>query len=154
MTADQDVNNALNGVDGSGAPLPWRPVHVRGRQILSGLAKLLPFAWPNTHSTSTVSALDYVEGTAEQVASRHIDPYGNVVDFFTTWVVDWYWKLDGCPTPLPQARLAQYLALANRLNPWPTGYPGINPTQFPGEQYATYPAWPPVTPVPLDHFLP
>lgn len=167
MPADQDVNAALQGVtqDGNGNPtttsLAWRPVRVRGRQILSGLAKaawgaLTPFAWPNTASPTTTSALDYLEGTAEQVASRFIDPVGNVVNLFTVWVVDWLWKLDGAPSPLSNAKLAEYMQLANQINPWPQGYPGISAAQFPNETIKPYPKWPNTdgTNVDLSTFLP
>jgi hypothetical protein len=144
MTADQDNSAALNGVaqnpDGTPnqTPLDWRWVWTRGRQIPAALNRLLPFNWLiKTKPAST---------------SRWIDPYGNVINFMTTWVVDWLWKLDGCPSPLPQTRLAQYLTLANQLNPWPNSFPGMNKT-FTAEQFADYPAWPPTTPVPLDTFL-
>lgn len=158
MTVDQATNAALNGVtqDAQGnpttVPLGWRWVRVRARQIPSALNKLLPFGWPTKSQPATVSAFDAITGTAEQIASRHIDPYGNVVNFFTTWVVQWYWMLDGCPTPLSQERLSDYLTLANQLNPWPQGFPGISASTFPNEQFATYPAWPNATP--LDAFLP
>lgn len=160
MTADQDNSAALNGVgqnlDGTPnqTPLAWRWVRARGRQIPSALHKLAPFAWPNTAQPASTSAFDAITGGEEQVASRWIDPYGNVVNFFQTWVVDWLWKLDGCPSPLTQTRLAQYLTLANQLNAWPNNYPGITKAQFPGEDFADYPAWPPPTPVALDTFLP
>lgn len=160
MSSDQDISAGLNGVtqDQNGNPtnqaLPWRWVRVRARQIPSALAKLIPFAYPNPQQPASVSAFDAIEGTAEQVASRHIDPYGNVVNFFTVWVVQWYWFLDGCPTPLSQERLHDYLTLANQLNAWPSNYPGISASTFPGEQYTTYPAWPASPVVPLDSFLP
>jgi hypothetical protein len=149
MPADQDTFAAVNGVgqnpDGTpnNVPDPWRWVRVRGRQIRGALAKLGPFAWPNTSQPESVSMFDAVTGTAEQVASRFVDPVGNVVNFFTVWVVQWLWFLDGAPTPLANAKLAEYLQLANQINPWPTGYPGCSPTTFPDEAFATYPAWPP-----------
>lgn len=166
MTADQNLVAGAAGVgqnpDGSpnNVPLTWRNVRVRGRQIIAGLVKtswgaLVPFSWPNPNSPTTTSEYDYMAGTAEQVASRFVDPVGNVVNFFTTWVVDWLWKLDGCPTPLTSQRLAQYLRLANQLNPWPQGYAGINAAQFPGELIKPYPAWPPTSGnTDLNQFLP
>jgi hypothetical protein len=166
MPADQDISAASQGVtqDANGnptqTPLPWRPVRVRGRQIIGGLVKaawgaLTPFAWPNPHSPTTTSEYDYIEGTAEQVASRFVDPVGNVVNFFTVWVVDWLWKLDGAPTPLTNKMLAEYLQLGNQINPWPQGYAGINAAQFPGETIAAYPVWPPASGnVDLAAFLP
>jgi hypothetical protein len=165
--ADQNTFATLTGVtqDGNGNPtntgLAWRPVRVRGRQIISGLVKtawgaLTPFATPNPASPTTTSLIDYTEGIAEQTASRFIDPAGNVVNFFTTWVVDWLWKLDGAPTPLTSAKLAEYLQLANQLNPWPQGFAGMNFTQFPTEPQASYPAFPPAagTNLDLSTFLP
>ncbi len=160
MVADQDIISGLNGVtqDGNGnptqTPLPWRWVRARGRQIPAALHRLIPFAWPNKSQPISVSAFDAITSTAEQVGSRWVDPYGNVVNFMQVWVTDWLWKLDGCPSPLTQARLAQYLTLANQLNQWPTSYPGISRSTFPVEDYATYPAWPPAAPVSLDTFLP
>lgn len=166
MTADQDTAAASNGVtqDGNGNPtktgLPWRPVRVRGRQIISGLVKaawgnLLPFNWPNPASPTSTSEYDYMVGIAEQTASRFIDPCGNVVNLFTVWVVDWLWKLDGAPTPLTNQKLAEYLQLGNQINPWPQGYAGISAAQFPGETIKPYPVWPPATGnVDLSAFLP
>jgi len=161
MTADQANAAALNGVtqDANGnptnQPLSWRWVYVRARQIRATLAKKLPFAWPNANAVGTVSLFDYAEGTAENVATRFVDPVGNVMDFFSTWVVDWLWKLDGCPTPLTNQKLAAYLQLANQINPWPQNYPGISATTFPGETIASYPTWPPASGnVDLTQFLP
>lgn len=160
MPADQDVSAALQGVtqDGNGnpttTPLGWRWVRVRARQIPSALHKLIPFGWTNPQQPASVSAFDALEGTAEQIASRWVDPYGNVINFMQTWVVQWLWLLDGAPTPLSQTHLAEYITLANQLNQWPNSYPGISKTTFPGEDFATYPAWPAVTPVTLDQFLP
>lgn len=158
--ADQDVNAALNGVgqNGDGSPnqtaLGWRWVRARGRQIPAALHRLAPFNWPNRSQPASTSAFDAITGSAEQIASRWVDPYGNVINFMQTWVVDWIWKLDGCPTPLPQHRLAQYITLSNQLNPWPNNYPGCTKAAFPAEDFAAYPAWPPAVPVPLDNFLP
>lgn len=160
MTADQDVSAALQGVtqdansNPTTTPLSWRWVRVRARQIPAALHRLLPFGWTNPAQPASVSAFDALEGAAEQVASRWVDPYGNVINFMQTWVVDWLWKLDGCPTPLSPTRLAQYVTLSNQLNQWPNNYPGISKATFPGEDFATYPAWPPATPVTLDNFLP
>lgn len=153
VTQDGNSNPTTTG-------LAWRPVRVRGRQIVSGLAKaawgaLYPFAFPNPASPTTTSAIDYLEGTAEQVASRFIDPVGNVVNLFTVWVVQWLWLLDGAPTPLVNQKLGEYLQLANQINPWPEGYAGISAAEFPGETIKPYPAWPPVAgDVVLSDFLP
>jgi hypothetical protein len=161
MTADQANAAALNGVqqdpntgNPTTTPLSWRWVYVRARQIRSTLDKL-PFAWPNPNAVGTVSTFDQVQGTAEQVATRFVDPVGNVINFFTVWVTDWLWKLDGAPTPLTNAKLAEYLQLANQINPWPEGYAGINTTTFPGEPVATYATWPSASGnVNLSAFLP
>lgn len=159
MTADQDNFAALNGVgqNPDGTPttvgLGWRWVRARARQIPAALHRLPPFNWPNRAQPATTSVFDAVTATAEQVSSRWVDPYGNVINFFQVWVVDWLWKLDGCPTPLSQARLAQYMKLSNQLNPWPNNYSGITRAQFPGEDFADYPTWPATPPVPLDKFL-
>lgn len=161
MTADQDNFAALNGVgqnpDGtpnSNAPLAWRWVWARGRQIPAALHRLAPFNWPIKTKPASTSVFDAINAGMEQIGSRWIDPYGNVINFMQVWVCQWLWMLDGAPTPLTQKRLAQYVTLANKLNPWPNNYPGIDKTQFTAENFADYPAWPPATPVPLDHFLP
>lgn len=167
MTADQDVSAALQGVtqDSNSNPtttaLTWRPVRVRGRQIISGLVQaawgaLLPFAFPNSASPTTTSAFDYLEGVAEQTASRFVDPVGNVVNLFTVWVVQWLWMLDGAPTPLTNAKLSEYLQLGSQINPWPEGYAGISASEFPNETIKPYPAWPNAdgTNVDLSTFLP
>lgn len=165
--ADQNTFAAIAGVtqDDNGNPtntgLSWRPVRVRARQIVSGLFKtawgaLTPFSYPNESSPTTTSIIDAIEGGMEQIASRFIDPAGNVVNFFTVWVVQWLWLLDGAPTPLTSAKLGEYLKLANQLNPWPEGFVGMDFVKFPNEPQASYPAFPPADGSNLDlsTFLP
>lgn len=141
MTADQDLVSAANGVDGLGAGLPWRVVHARARTILSNLFKLPPFGWPNAKSPSTVSEYDHITATAEQVSWRYVDAYGNVWDQKALQLVQIEWLLDGAPTPLTLAKIAQYRSSADTLRPWPANFPGA----FPGEPTQTYPAFPPAT---------
>lgn len=167
MPADQDVSAAIQGVtqDANGNPtqtgLAWRPMRVRARQVIAGLFKttwgtLTPFGFPNASNPTTTSLIDYIEGGMEQIASRFIDPAGNPVNFFTVWVTDWLWKLDGAPTPLTSQKLGEYLQLANQLNPWPANFVGMDFTKYPAEQQATYPAFPPADGSDLDlsTFLP
>jgi hypothetical protein len=142
MTADQDVWNASNGIDPTtGLGLAWRVVHARSRTILSNLFKLAPFAWPNSASPSTTSEYDAITATAEQVSWRYIDAHGNVWDQKALNLVLIEWLLDGAPTPLTLAKIAQYRSNADQLRPWPTGFPGA----FSGEPQQTYPAFPPAS---------
>lgn len=139
MTADQDVLNAGNGVDGNGVGLAYRQVYVRARTVLSNILKKAPFSSPPSSSPSTTSEYDAITGTAEQVAWRYVDAYGNVWDKKALDLVQIEWLLDGAPTPLTLAKIAKYRANADVLRPWPAGFAGA----FAGEPTQTYPAFPP-----------
>jgi hypothetical protein len=121
MTADQDVNNGLNGIDGTGASLAWRPVYVRARTILGHATKLIPFSRGN--SASTPSAYDYMEGCAEQIAPRYNASDGNVWDFHDKLRVD----IELLIADTDPAKLAAARAAASVLRPWPAGWPGTPP---------------------------
>lgn len=152
MTASQDNSAALAGVtqDGAGnptqTPLPWRPVYVRARTILSNILRKPPFNWPPSGSPSTTSALDYMEGVAEQSAWRYVDADGIVWDQKAWQLVQIEWFKDGAPTPVTPALIAKYRKAADQLRPWPTtdvinggSYGGA----FAGEPTQQYPAYPP-----------
>jgi hypothetical protein len=138
MSADLDVYNQTNGLDGNGVPLSYRSVYVRARTVLSNVFGKIPFSFPKGPPAS-VSEYDQIVGTSEQIAWRFVDSYGNVWDQKAVQLVLIQWWLDGAPTPLSLAKIAQYRANADKLNPWPTGFAGA----MPGEPTQTYPAFPP-----------
>ncbi len=152
-SADQVIFDQLNG----GHPGAWsyyQVVRARARVTYGGLDVNQPFQFPlgagGAKVAATPATMDAVTSAAEQVGFRHIDPYGNVMDPHKLWLVQWYWMLDGCPSPLKQSRLADYIALASVLRPWPTGFKGA----MPGDPVADYPPFPAATPAPLDAFFP
>jgi hypothetical protein len=155
MTADQNVDDSLNGVEagtggddgGSGAntALSWRPVYVRARTVIATTLNKIPFNWPNTASPSTTSTYDQVQGAAEQTAWRYVDSFGQVWDNVKLSLVLVEWLMDGAPTPMTPAQLNTYVQNASTLRSWPTGFPGA----FPGDPQETYPVWPPVAPTPV-----
>lgn len=145
--ADVDVDNKLGGVLPGGGVATYQIVRIRARCGYTSHDGNIPFqtnfgAGPQPETAATYDA---VTGTGEQVGLRHIDPYGNVMDLWKMLLVDWYWKLDGCPTPLTLAKIAQYQAAATPIRPWPAGFKGA----MPGEPTQVYPTFPPATPIPL-----
>lgn len=151
-SADEVIFDQLNGLAPAGGFDGYQVVRVRARVVYGGLDADEPFQFPlgegGAQVAATPATMDAVTGASEQTSWRHIDPYGNVIDLHKIQLVQWYWFLDGCPTPLTQERLAFYQTLASRLRPWPTGFEGA----MPGEAQEDYPAWPPATPTPLDDF--
>lgn len=146
--ADVDVDNKLAGLLPTGAVATYQIVRGRARVGYTTRDGNVPFqtnfgAGPQPESAATYDA---VTVTGEQIGSRHIDPYGNVMDVLKMLLVDWYWKLDGCPTPLTLEKIAEYQQLASVIRPWPTGFAGA----MPGEPTGVYPAFPPVVPTPLS----
>lgn len=141
MAADDDINASLNGVVGgsNNVPLSWRPVYARARTVIGNILQRVPFNWPPGGSPSTTSTYDQVQATAEQVSWRYVDAHGGVWDQKAVNLILVEWLLDGAPTPLTLAKIAQYWKNAGVLRPWPTGFPGA----FPGEPQQTYPAFPP-----------
>lgn len=130
MTADQDVFNATNGVDGNGAALSWRWVRVRARTVFGNLSKTLPFAWPNPTYAASTSEYDAVTGASEQTSWRYVDSRqdttdspDNVVCVKDIMLVWWEHYL---ATTDPKV-VAAALAKAKVLRKWPTGYPGTPP---------------------------
>lgn len=152
MGAAENNEDSWNGVvEGTGesgnntnVPLSWRATYVRARTIIQTTLNKVAFNWPNPASPSSTSTYDQVQGAAEQVGWRYIDSYGQVWDNVKLSLVQIEWLQDGAPTPLAQAQLAEYVAKASVLRPWPTGFVGA----FPGDPQQTYPAWPVAAPVP------
>jgi hypothetical protein len=139
--ADLDVDNKLGGQLPGGGVATYQIVRVRARCGYTSHDGNVPFgtnfgAGPQPETAATYDA---VTGTGEQVALRHIDPYGNVMDLWKMLLVDWYWKLDGCPMPLTLAKIAAYQAAATPIRPWPANFAG----KMPGEPTQAYPPFPP-----------
>lgn len=127
MTADTDVFNADNGVDGNGAALPWRWVRVRARTVFGNLHKNLPFAWPNTSYAASTSEYDAVTGASEQTSWRYVDSRqdstdspDNCMDFKDIVLVWWEHFL----ATTPPDQVAAAVAKAKVLRKWPTAFPG------------------------------
>lgn len=138
MTADQDVANAFNGVDGTGTALPWARARLRMRTVLSNILSLAPF-------TYQYSRWDQLTTTAEQVAWRYVDTDGIVWDLKAWQLVQIEHFKDGLP-PLTPALIAKYRKTADVLRPWPTTdvinggpYTGA----LVGDPTQSYPAYPP-----------
>lgn len=123
MTADQDVNNGLNGVDASGKPLDWRWAPVRARTLLGYALKKIPFT--RGSAVATPSLYDAVVGTAEQVATRYIASDGNVWDF-SDWLRVQIELLIAQASP---ADIAAARQRASVLRPWPAGFAGTPPNE-------------------------
>lgn len=130
MTADQDLINAANGVDGNNIGLPWRWSRIRARTVFHNLAKNLPFAWPNSKYAASTSEYDGVTGASEMIAFRYVDSRQDAVDSpencvdFKDMVLVW-WEHFIATTPA--ADVASAIARAKVLRKWPTGFPGTPP---------------------------
>jgi len=123
MSADQDVNNSLNGTDPTGVALTWRWVRIRSRTVFGNLRKNQPFNWPNRTYAASTSLYDAVTGTAEQIAWRYIDSEGTVWDLKDFMVV----FIENFIKTVPQADRAAAINKASQLRPWPSGFPGTPP---------------------------
>ena len=142
MTADQDVNNALNGQDGTGGTLSFAQARLRMRTTLSNILSKVPFSYQ-------YSRLDQITTTAEQTAWRYVDADGIVWDKKSWDLVQIEWFKDGAPTPVTPALIAKYRKAADVLRPWPTT-DVINGTPYsgalPGDPVQAYPPYPKTTP--------
>lgn len=125
MTADQDVDQMLNGLQADGTFRPWAFVKVRARTVLGNL-KAVPFSRQLGLNmvAATPSAVDHLIGTAEQVSWRYVASDGNVWDLKDYHLVQIELMLAGVtgaptPTEIAAARIA-----ASQLRPWPVGYAG------------------------------
>lgn len=134
--ADQDVDNKLGGIAPGGGVLDYQfAPECFGRCTYDNQDGTTPYTTEFTEGdpvAGSAATYDQVSAHLRLHGSRHVDPLGNVADPKKAWLVDWYWKLDGCPTPLTRERLALYIKLASELRPWPTTYTGAmagEPTQ-------------------------
>lgn len=143
MTADQDVENALNGTSDGTNTLPFAQARLRMRTTLTNILSLVPFSYQ-------FSRFDQITTTAEQVTYRYIDADGLVWDRKSVDLVHIEWLKDGAPTNLtPNAmaqKIAKYRTNADVLRPWPTtdvvtgvAYKGA----LPGDPTQAYPTYPP-----------
>lgn len=143
MTADQNVNNALNGTSDGTNTLSWANAKLRMRTTLTNILNLVPFSYQ-------FSRFDQITTTAEQIAYRYIDADGLVWDRKSVDLIWLEWLKDGAPTSLtPNAmaqRIAKYRINSDALRPWPTTdvisgqpYKGA----LPGEPTKVYPSYPP-----------
>lgn len=136
MTADQDVDNALNGTSDGTNTLSWAQARLRMRTTLTNILQKVPFLYQ-------YSRLDQITTTAEQIAWRYVDADGLVWDHKSWTLV----QIEAFKDSITPAKLAQYRKNADVLRPWPTielisGVPftGI----LPGDPTQEYPAYPPV----------
>jgi hypothetical protein len=120
MTADQDVKNAKDGVDGAGNPLPWRWMYGRARTILGHNNKI-----PFSRGTTPASPSEYDSNLCgnEQIGSRYIASDGNVWDLHDYLRV----KVELLIAQTDPKALADARKAAGVLRPWPAGYLGTPP---------------------------
>lgn len=138
MTADQDVANAFNGVDGTGTALPWARARLRMRTTLNNILSLTPF-------TYQYSRWDQITTGNEQIAWRYVDADGIVWDKKAFDLVRIEHFKDGLP-PITPELIAKYRLAADVLRPWPTtdvitGKPFTG--ALPGDPVQSYPSYPP-----------
>jgi len=122
--ADQDVDNKLGGrVEGSNRALGYQFRHeAGGRTTLSSDDKIPPYKDTldgQTPIVGSAAVYDQIASTVQFQGSRHVDPFGNLVTQKKAFLVQWYWMLDGCPTPLSRERFLLYVEKANGFRPWP-----------------------------------
>jgi len=121
MAADEEVFQAISGIQRDGAPRPWAWVHVRARTILGYAARKVPFHRDRTPATP--SLLDHAIGTAEQVATRYVASDGNVWDLHDFLRV----MIEKFIDETPPDKRDEYRRMASQLRPWPEGWPGRPP---------------------------
>lgn len=143
MSADQDVANNFNGVDGGGQSLSWAQSRLRMRTTLTNILQKVPFL-------NQFSRWDQITTTSEQITWRYVDVDGLVWDKKSTDLIWIEWLKDGAPTGLTPNAMAQKIAVyrknADTLRAWPTTevisgkpYTGI----LPGDPTQAYPSYPP-----------
>lgn len=123
MSYDQDVLNAMNGVQEDGrSPRPWAWVRARARKVLGDVVKKQPFTRDlgNGKVAATPSALDHVITTAEQVAWRYVDSAGNLWDFGDYML----YSIERDLEQMGASKVAALRAKAAVLRSWPAGSPG------------------------------
>lgn len=120
--ADQDVDNKLGGQLPTGGVAAYQFAPEAGGRVTYSSDDATPPYLTNFGSGDVVGSAatyDQVVSELRAIGSRFVDPLGNLVTPKKAWLVDWFWKLDGCPMPLPRERMLQYIGWANELNPWP-----------------------------------
>lgn len=123
MNADQDVDDKLGGTDPNGGVLAYQfNPEALGRVTWSSDDSTGPYTTEFVAGDPVVGSAatyDQVRATNKLLGSRHIDPFGTLVTPKKVWLLQWYWMLDGCPTPLTRERRALYITLASQLRQWP-----------------------------------
>ena len=94
MTADQDVDNALNGTDGTNA-LPYALVAMLYDANLLGLDK--DYAYPEGSNT-TASRYDQLTTLAKILTRTHTHADGNTYDIWDAVQTILKWVLEQAPT--------------------------------------------------------
>lgn len=135
MTADQDVQNAINGAS-TADPTGFNQfsmVRGRARKRLGDVINKLPFtrSWTingvTTNVAATPSDIDHATLAAEQVGYRYVDSTNAVRDFGDQQLIKWEYFL----LTADAATLAQAIANASVERPWPAGYTGNAPFDTP-----------------------
>jgi hypothetical protein len=123
MTADQNVDAKLGGEDPTGDVLGYQfNAETLGRVTWGSDDNVGPYTTEFVAGNPVVGSAatyDQVKSINKLQGSRHVDPFGNVVTPKKVWLLQWYWMLDGCPTPLTRARIAVYIEKAKALRAWP-----------------------------------
>lgn len=121
--ADQDVDNKLGGEAPGGGVLAYQfNPEALGRVTWGSDDNVGPYTTAFTANDPVVGSAatyDQVRSINKLQGSRHIDPFGTVVTPKKVWLLQWYWMLDGCPTPLTRERIAVYIEKAKVLRAWP-----------------------------------
>lgn len=123
-SADEQIADDLGGVAAGGGVLDYQfNPEALGLTTYSSDDNAGPYTTEFTAGDPVVGSAatyDQVRSTNLLLGSRHVDPRGNLATPKKAWLIQWYWFQDGCPTPLPLARLQQYQAWADVERPWPT----------------------------------
>lgn len=122
--ADQEVDGHLGGHDpDTGAVLGYQfNAECLGRVTWGSDDNVGPYTTEFVSGDPVVGSAatyDQVRSVNKLQGSRHIDPFGTVVTPKKVWLLQWYWMLDGCPTPLTRERRALYIQHAKALRAWP-----------------------------------
>jgi len=95
MTADQDVDNAGNGVDANNNALPYALAAMLYNANLLGLGK--DYAFPESSNTSS-SRWDQITTLAKVLTRSHTHADGNTYDLFDAIQTILKWVLEQAPT--------------------------------------------------------